>query len=258
MRRTVPLLVVIVLLLVSCGGGAKRDPAAPSLPTPTVAGTIAFAKVDNHGRGDIHVIRTDGTGLKRLAASGDVEVEPAWSPDGGKIAYSVGVHRSVSVRVMNADGSGQVALTDGTGDFYPAWSPDGTRIAFSRWYVGIHIVNADGSGPTQVSSGASDRYPTWAPDGRIFFISGTEGSPSSDVYSVEPDGSGLAPVTRVGHVEAFSLSPDGRQLVIHDTANDRLALVPSSGQGTLFVLVEEVSQYAEGHVWSTWSPTAVR
>jgi hypothetical protein len=61
---------------------------------------------------------------------------PAWSPDGTKIAFM----RDGDIWVMNADGSGLVQLTtDPVYEDDPAWSPDGTKIAFMRsgdiWFI---------------------------------------------------------------------------------------------------------------------------
>ena len=58
--------------------------------------------------------------------------EPAWSPDGSKIAFTSWVGPSNSeVYVMDADGGNKTNLTNNaTYDSDPAWSPDGTQIAF--------------------------------------------------------------------------------------------------------------------------------
>ena len=50
---------------------------------------------------------------------------------------------------MNADGSGQKALTRGAKDSMPEWSPDWRRLAFVRVAAGkaaIDVMNADGTG----------------------------------------------------------------------------------------------------------------
>jgi WD40 repeat protein len=62
--------------------------------------------------------------------------EPAWSPDGSKLAvtrcpqayYTCDVS---NVMVMNADGSGLTPVVASRGFTSPTWSPDGTVIAFS-------------------------------------------------------------------------------------------------------------------------------
>jgi WD40 repeat protein len=60
------------------------------------------------------------------------DIEPAWAPDGSKVAYWHGG----ALWVMRADGTNkhEVYATDG-GAWAPAWSPDGTRVAFIT-YVG--------------------------------------------------------------------------------------------------------------------------
>ena len=60
--------------------------------------------------------------------------------------------------VMNADGTGQVQLTDNTiGDLTPSWSPDGRKIVFHRRVGGrgqfqLFVINGDGSGEQQLTA----------------------------------------------------------------------------------------------------------
>src|SRR3972149_4877919 len=56
---------------------------------------------------------------------------PAWSPDGGRIAFYSANDLQRDIYVARADGSGLANLTDDPAeDALPAWSPDGARIAF--------------------------------------------------------------------------------------------------------------------------------
>lgn len=76
----------------------------------------------------------DGSDRKQLTFSQEHESEPAWSPDGTKIAFAslhlTGNGGYSEIFVMNPDGSDQRRLTESKYDRSPTWSPDGTKIAF--------------------------------------------------------------------------------------------------------------------------------
>jgi Tol biopolymer transport system component len=236
-----------------------------SLPAPTVTGTLAFAKVtdiNGKGWGDIWVINTDGTGMRRLTATSDTSEEQlAWSPDGSKIAYGAGDPESIesyTLGVMNADGSGIGPLTGTlTHGLTPSWSPDGTRVAFTvfkRLYnTDIAVMDIDGSAVREVTSAPNDEFcPAWLPDGTLLFLYGW---PSEDIYRMNADGSGLTAVTEGGYAGSYAPSADGKHLVLHDTQRDRLVVLPVSGQGSPVVLVDKVSRYVPSATVSlTWSP----
>lgn len=180
-------------------------------------GFIAFSRGQETFGGELWVMRADGTDARRvIAATGGHGLgQPSWSPDGGLIAFvthswDVGD----AIYVVRPDGTGMKRLSDPSGgrDKNPDWSPDGTRIVFARDFVEDHLIwmmNADGSDPRPITSG-SDAGPSWSPDGtRIVFHGASQRDDSYDVWTMNPDGSGLI---RVVGTENDEVWPDWQPL----------------------------------------------
>jgi TolB protein len=194
------------LALVFLGSGA----ASPSFPGR--AGKIAFVS-DSNGSNDIVVMDLDGSARESLTAGADEDTDPAWAPDGRRLAF-VRNGAQPAIYVIRSDGGGLKRVTVGAS---PAWSPDGGQIVFSRNLgrsVDLYLVRADGRGLRRLTrTAAVDSEPEWSPDGRLiaFVRSGPAGS--SHVFVMRPDGHGARRIT-TGAVEDLSptWSPDGRQL----------------------------------------------
>src|SRR5207245_6248156 len=79
---------------------------------------------------DIFVINVDGTGETQLTTDTTNEAQPAWSPDGTKIAFVTHRDGNNESYVMNADRtSGRRLTNNAAADERPAWSPGGGQIA---------------------------------------------------------------------------------------------------------------------------------
>ena len=108
-------------------------------------------------------MNVDGTGVTALTHDG--AYDPAWSPDGGRIAFASTSDGDPEIYVMNADGSSVTRLTtDPSHDWSPSWSPDGSMIAFEsdrNGRVGIWVMDANGADVHQlVDAGCC---PAWQP-----------------------------------------------------------------------------------------------
>lgn len=94
----------------------------------------------------IYVINADGTGRRLLVGNA---IDPAWSPNGSKIAYVAYGSRVAEggfVTVANSDGTGARRLTTSVGDeSQPAWSPGGRQIAFMRGGAIIVVPSTGGA-----------------------------------------------------------------------------------------------------------------
>jgi WD40-like Beta Propeller Repeat len=102
-RRRLLFLTAPVIILVA-GLAAKADQPAEAA-FPGLNGKIAFAAARS-GTWEIDLMNPDGTGRAKLPTSTGLDFEPAWSPDGTKIAD---VCSNFAICVMHADGSAQRA-----------------------------------------------------------------------------------------------------------------------------------------------------
>lgn len=244
MRRE--FLVLTAALLLAATFAVTHGASAQTATAPDV---IAFER-----HGSIFTMNADGSNQQQLTSDHLVALQPAWSPDGQKLAFACGAE-TYDICVINADGSDYRRLTDTQDSSNPAWSPDGTRIAFTRFINpghSIYVMNADGSNPQPLPlnnpNGNNSDYAAWSPDGtRIAFVG--DAGEGSDIFTVNADGSGqLAQVTFSQTLKQNpAYSPDGAQIAF-DTLNDARIVSAFGGQDYALATGGDMSSHP------SWSP----
>ncbi len=90
---------------------------------------------------------------------------PAFSPDGGRIAYMSTMGGNWDVYIINKDGGEPQQITDYAGnDGLPVWSPDGSHLAYvsdegGQW--SIYTIPAAGGEPSQVTTWSGLQRADW-------------------------------------------------------------------------------------------------
>lgn len=240
------------LFIVPAGGGAPVQLLAGEVnarhPAPSPGGLhVAYV---NWADDEIWIVNRV-TGEKRnVSLFGDeLDLHPAWSPDGTRLAFVSYRSGGSDIYVVNADGSGLRNLSPNdfpaaTFESSPAWSPDGTRIAFSSDRDGFRTIwsmRADGSDMVQLTRDidARDDEPSWSPEGqRIAFrrMSAQGGVTTSDLAVMNADGSNVVRLVQDGDDLSPSWSPDGQRIAfISDRAGNDYRLFtmrPGGGEVT--------------------------
>ena len=244
--RTLALGVAMAAALAMCL--VTLQPAHAAFPGQN--GRIAFQS-DRDGPVEIYATSPGGTPKRITLSNGSSD--PAYSPDGSKIAFVSGGGLGYDIFVMNSDGTGRKQLTNtGSADLQPAWSPDGRKIAFvsntfslnGQTDYEIWVMNADGTNPTPITNNSySETQPAWSPDGsKIAFESSRRdlGDTDQNIYVMNADGSGpasnLTPYTPgpqpgdppyQGHDDDPAWSPDGSKIAYVHTFAPNASGVPN-------------------------------
>ncbi len=178
-------------------------------------------------RGELFVMRADGSGVRQLTHSDGQERSPSWSPDGSRIVFTryVPNQSRLAVYTIRADGTGLTRLRAGTAAYTePSWSPDGRTIAVVR-DGDVVTMDANGANPRRIPGVTGRGYyassPAWSPQGdRISFIRGCSGAPCGgiDVSLWTVGRRGERPRRLVRNAYHAAWSPDGTQLAVVDAA----------------------------------------
>lgn len=78
-------------------------------------------------------MRADGSHVTEITHANTLNYDPAWSPDGRRIAFVSTADGNPDIYTMRPDGTGvrQLTKNDFVFDEAPNWSPDGTHIVFT-------------------------------------------------------------------------------------------------------------------------------
>lgn len=228
---------------------------------------------------DIFTANPDGTDEVNLTANDAVlDIDPAWSPDGTRLAFSSNRDGNFDLYTMAADGSDvqqvtfteEVSFNDPQNSWEPTWSPDGTRLAYSakridRFTYEI-FVTAIGQTPetftetrlTDPDDFQNGSQPDWSPVGDVLLYTQYFDYYTTDVWRINVDGTGATNLTADGARDLNpAWSPDGARIAFVSSRdwNDPFALdatdvYVAQADGTLPVRVTEDNIAEEDVEWS--------
>lgn len=264
-----------------CLDDGVLEPALSNLQFVPGRSSLVYQSYCPEPLASLYAVSPDGGGLTRVTDDRKHDTQPAWSPDGSRIAYTrygaVGLSCKGcpgSLVVANADGSSPRVLDTPSGDDYadagPSWSPDGTQIVFSRWNFStpaeLLAVPAAGGAPHDLH--VSGITAAWGPS-RIAYVQDAR-QPAS-LWTARPDGSDPQKLANVRNAQLYgsslAWSADGRLafvepgvagIFVFSGGTEQRVAVPFQGlrsldwspDGTRFVVVAKARRAATYDVYS--------
>ena len=193
----------------------------------------------------LYVANVDGSDTHAIGDSDLSMIDPAWSPDGGWIAFhgfrpaedaAAGSYRtSAGLYLIRPDGTEQTRLVGGTGgDFIyrkPQWLPDPSRSVLA-YAIGepqlydVAVFDVDSMTQTVISDEpGAELWPAWAPDGSALAWASSD----ARIRVARPDGT-IVQVLPPDIDYELVWSPDGRSFLgWADEARSGMTVMSSDG-----------------------------
>ncbi|HUF28721.1 MAG TPA: protein kinase [Gemmatimonadaceae bacterium] len=196
------------------------DPGIEWFPSLSADGRWVVYAGEQSGNRDIYLQSVTGQMPINLTAdSPDDDDQPAFSPDGERIAFRSS-RDGGGIFVMGRTGESLRRVTNG--GYRPTWSPDGEQIAFvtenvemnpgnSEGQSELWVVNADGGGARRLPTGDAT-LPAWSPGGHRIAYYRRLGAPAQgDIWTIGRDGGEAVRLTTEAERDwSPAWSPDGR------------------------------------------------
>lgn len=247
---------------------SNTPPPPPTLtPTPTVPPLSEYSLVFASERPDrpLSVFSINaGEGSERLLIPSDAPItDPAFSPDGRRLAYVTEVNGHWQLAVADADGRNATVITEFAGPGLemrgPVWSPDNERIAFfsnDGGWEQIWIIDADGANlilPWE--SGTAEIDPAWSPDGtKLVYAADVTGRRNFQIFvrDLNPVGEPVQ-LTTSGQNFNPTWSPDGRSIAFISTRTrqqSKVYIMRADGSDERILTYDDGSAENADPVWS--------
>ena len=240
--------------------------------------TLAFSLL-----GDIYTMPVAGGTPRRIAEGLAWEVQPRFSPDGQRIAFTSDRGGGDNIWVMNADGSDKRAVTKEKFRLLnqPSWSPDGRFIAAKKHFTTgrslgtgeIWLYHVSGGGGVKLVARPNEVHqkelgePVYAPDGSaIYFTRNTTPGPifeyaqdsNTALFDIErydlKTGETTTAVTGLGGSVRPTPSPDGKKIAfVRRDAGQTKLYVKDIASGAEQVVYDRLDR----DVQETWAVTGV-
>jgi Tol biopolymer transport system component len=178
----------------------------------------------------LYLMNADRSNITQLTNVPGADFDPAWSPDGDRIAFASMRDGNKQIYTLDVASLAVTRLTrteSGIDTSHPSWSPDGTMIAYMVKRLNTYqvwVMDHTGQKNTQlVRSGQTlwDSGPIWSPDGSFILFSERRGSGFSPPwlmsvpYPVSADPRRLTQFPEP--IEDIEYSPDGLWLISEGT-----------------------------------------
>ncbi len=172
---------------------------------------------------------------RHLISSAHWSYEPAYAPDGKRVAFISDRTGFGEIWVADADGRDVTQWTfmkqPRLGS--PRWSPDSRRIAFTApgdQGSSIYLIDAPGAAPRLVRGSERSGYLAWSPDGRAIYYS-SDRSGSAQIWKI-PTGGGNPTQVTTGGGRVPGIAPGGADLFylrVPGPGENHLYRVPLTG-----------------------------
>ncbi len=227
---------LLLAALVAAGAGASERKAS------VAAATSRFAISVSQGARFANLFLVTPAGSHRLTHAKAALLQPAWSPNGKKLAYVQTSSATCqfcpwTIWTMNANGSDRRGLTypqpyknnPTLYDTSPSWSPDGTQVVFSRSTNNSYhllVVPASGGIPRDLYVGGVS--PAWGPHRIAYLQLPFERPGPVTLWTVNPDGTDAREVTS-GYIVTPAWSRSGRLAYLEQPPSGPPVLVVIGG-----------------------------
>jgi Tol biopolymer transport system component len=261
-------------------GGLLGAPMAQADTGPGPTGRIAYERFVEYtppdefpySAEDIFSANPDGSDEVNLTNTDHSrEMDPTWSPDGTRVAFTSDRDGNFDIYTMAADGSDVQQVTfvtpehdwDYVQSFEPTWSPDGTQIAYTGYraaesWADVYVASVGQTAETFAERNVTDTtdflnaaQPDWSPDGTSLLYTGYWDQYTTDIWRINVDGSAATNLTDPeSEFDGTDLDPswsaDGTRVTwvsANDTAGVDVYVMQADGTGEVAATTDGAEKY---------------